>query len=116
MAECIQGHTPDNLHILRSTNQVRGCQTIVRNAQTSRDDFIFYSERLMRMTFEYALSFLPHCDSEVIMPSGQSYQGNQGLFSFYFEFYFEFDYQKRGHKRFFQVKSLLEVVFVVFQF
>ena len=76
MAECIQGHTPDNLHILRSTNQVRGCQTIVRNAQTSRDDFIFYSERLMRMTFEYALSFLPHCDSEVIMPSGQSYQGN----------------------------------------
>ena len=92
MAECIQGHTPDNLHILRSTNQVRGCQTIVRNAQTSRDDFIFYSERLMRMTFEYALSFLPHCDSEVIMPSGQSYQGNLGLFSFYFEF----DHQEQG--------------------
>jgi len=77
MAECIQGHTPDNLHILPCTNQVRGCQTIVRNAQTSRDDFIFYSERLMRMTFEYALSFLPHCDSEVIMPSGQSYQGKK---------------------------------------
>lgn len=113
MAECIQGHTPDNLHILRSTNQVRGCQTIVRNAQTSRDDFIFYSERLMRMTFEYALSFLPHCDSEVIMPSGQSYQGNvrskiRSILKFFLE--------EQGHKGLFKVKSLQEVAYVVYQF
>ena len=113
MAECIQGHTPDNLHILRSTNQVRGCQTIVRNAQTSRDDFIFYSERLMRMTFEYALSFLPHCDSEVIMPSGQSYQGYvrskiRSILKFYL--------QEQGHKALLQVKSLPEVAYVAYQF
>ena len=27
------------------------------------------------MLFEYALSYLPHCDTEITMPSGQIYQG-----------------------------------------
>lgn len=56
---------------------VIGILTILRNIETSRDDFIFYSERLMRRTFEYALSFLPHCDVNVTMPSGESYVGKK---------------------------------------
>jgi uridine kinase len=76
-SEIIKKHKPNNLHLLPVTNQVRGCQTIVRNKETSRDDFIFYSERLMRMLFEYALSYLPHCDTQVTMPSGQIYQGKK---------------------------------------
>lgn len=30
-----------------------------RNKETSRDEFIFYSKRLMRLLIERALSFLP---------------------------------------------------------
>lgn len=32
----------------------------LRNRETPRDEFIFYSKRLMRLLFEYALSMLPH--------------------------------------------------------
>lgn len=31
----------------------------VRDKETSRDEFIFYSKRLMRLLIEHALSFLP---------------------------------------------------------
>jgi len=77
MAECIVNHKPENLNILPVTNQVRGCQTIVRNEQTPRDDFIFYSERLIRMTFEYALGLLPHCDATITQPCGAIYEGKK---------------------------------------
>ena len=30
-----------------------------RDQRTKRDDFVFYSKRLMRIVIEYALSFLP---------------------------------------------------------
>lgn len=30
-----------------------------RDKETSRDEFIFYSKRLMRLLIEHALSFLP---------------------------------------------------------
>ena len=33
--------------------------TVIRNKETSRDEFIFYSNRLMRLLIEYALSLLP---------------------------------------------------------
>jgi uridine kinase len=33
--------------------------TVIRNRETSRDEFIFYSNRLMRLLIEYALSLLP---------------------------------------------------------
>uniref|UniRef100_A0A673K0Y5 Uridine-cytidine kinase n=1 Tax=Sinocyclocheilus rhinocerous TaxID=307959 RepID=A0A673K0Y5_9TELE len=50
---------PQTLSVLESTPQVRGMHTIIRNKETSRDEFIFYSKRLMRLLIERALSFLP---------------------------------------------------------
>ncbi|XP_061909724.1 uridine-cytidine kinase-like 1 isoform X6 [Entelurus aequoreus] len=50
---------PQTLSVLESTPQVRGMHTIIRNRETSRDEFIFYSKRLMRLLIERALSFLP---------------------------------------------------------
>ncbi|XP_058265449.1 uridine-cytidine kinase-like 1 isoform X4 [Hemibagrus wyckioides] len=50
---------PQTLCVLESTPQVRGMHTIIRNKETSRDEFIFYSKRLMRLLIERALSFLP---------------------------------------------------------
>ncbi|KAM9248529.1 uridine-cytidine kinase-like 1 isoform 3-T3 [Dugong dugon] len=50
---------PRTLSVLKSTPQVRGMHTIIRDKETSRDEFIFYSKRLMRLLIEHALSFLP---------------------------------------------------------
>uniref|UniRef100_A0A672IPN6 Uridine-cytidine kinase-like 1 n=1 Tax=Salarias fasciatus TaxID=181472 RepID=A0A672IPN6_SALFA len=50
---------PQTLSVLESTPQVRGLHTIIRNRETSRDEFIFYSKRLMRLLIEHALTFLP---------------------------------------------------------
>jgi len=75
--KAIPQHVPANLHELPRSNQIIGILTIIRNNETTRDDFIFYSERLMRRTFEYALSFLPHRDVTVSMPSGEEYIGKK---------------------------------------
>lgn len=48
-----------SLHVLPSTPQVRGLHTFIRNKDTPRDEFIFYSRRLIRLTIEFALSLLP---------------------------------------------------------
>jgi len=66
---------PSSLHLLPQTSQNKGIQTIIRCKDTSRDEFIFYSERLMRLVFEYALSFLPHKQTIVKTPQGVEYEG-----------------------------------------
>ncbi|XP_051626581.1 uridine-cytidine kinase-like 1 isoform X3 [Pseudopipra pipra] len=60
LASAHQGQPlPKTLSVLESTPQVRGMHTIIRNKDTTRDEFIFYSKRLMRLLIEHALSFLP---------------------------------------------------------
>lgn len=66
---------PDSLKLLPQTSQVSGIQTIIRNRNTSRNEFVFYSERLMRLVFEYALSFLPHEPYQVKTPQNIQYEG-----------------------------------------
>ncbi|KAF7460842.1 Hypothetical predicted protein [Marmota monax] len=66
---------PQTLSVLKSTPQVRGMHTIIRDRETSRDEFIFYSKRLMRLLIEHALSFLPFQDCVVQTPQGQDYAG-----------------------------------------
>ena len=51
---------PTSLKVLPQTPQVKGIHTIIRNKETSRDEFIFYSKRLIRLLIEHALSMLPH--------------------------------------------------------
>ncbi|KAA8590948.1 hypothetical protein FQN60_001891 [Etheostoma spectabile] len=66
---------PQTLSVLESTPQVRGMHTIIRNKETSRDEFIFYSKRLMRLLIERALSFLPSQVRVVQTPQGEDYEG-----------------------------------------
>uniref|UniRef100_A0A8C5BLS0 Uridine-cytidine kinase n=1 Tax=Gadus morhua TaxID=8049 RepID=A0A8C5BLS0_GADMO len=66
---------PQTLSVLESTPQVRGMHTIIRNKETSRDEFIFYSKRLMRLLIERALSFLPSQSHTVQTPQGEDYEG-----------------------------------------
>uniref|UniRef100_A0A8C2ARG8 Uridine-cytidine kinase n=1 Tax=Cyprinus carpio TaxID=7962 RepID=A0A8C2ARG8_CYPCA len=49
----------------------------LRNKETSRDEFIFYSKRLMRLLIEHALSFLPLKPVSVETPQGTVYEGKR---------------------------------------
>lgn len=69
--------TPDSLYVLEQTPQVQGLHTFIRNHDTPRDEFIFYSKRLMRLLFEYALSMLPHKAVIVETPQGIQYEGRR---------------------------------------
>uniref|UniRef100_H2MI82 Uridine-cytidine kinase n=1 Tax=Oryzias latipes TaxID=8090 RepID=H2MI82_ORYLA len=68
---------PQTLSVLESTPQVRGLHTIIRNKETSRDEFIFYSKRLMRLLIEHALTFLPSQPCAVQTPQGHEYEGRR---------------------------------------
>uniref|UniRef100_A0A671LDS6 Uridine-cytidine kinase n=1 Tax=Sinocyclocheilus anshuiensis TaxID=1608454 RepID=A0A671LDS6_9TELE len=68
---------PQTLSVLESTPQVRGLHTIIRNKDTSRDEFIFYSRRLMRLLIEHTLSFLPSKACFVQTLQGQEYESRR---------------------------------------
>ncbi|XP_028858693.1 uridine-cytidine kinase-like 1 isoform X1 [Denticeps clupeoides] len=78
LASAHQGQPlPRTLSVLESTPQVRGMHTIIRNKDTNRDEFIFYSKRLMRLLIEHALSFLPLKPVSVETPQGTVYVGKR---------------------------------------
>ncbi|XP_030206486.1 uridine-cytidine kinase-like 1 isoform X7 [Gadus morhua] len=56
-------------------SQLEERELSVRNKETSRDEFIFYSKRLMRLLIERALSFLPSQSHTVQTPQGEDYEG-----------------------------------------
>ncbi|XP_075427780.1 uridine-cytidine kinase-like 1 isoform X3 [Ascaphus truei] len=66
---------PRTLSVLKESPQVSGMHTIIRNRETSRDEFIFYSRRLMRLLIEHALSFLSFQSCTVQTPQEQDYEG-----------------------------------------
>jgi uridine kinase len=66
---------PDSLYLLPDTPQIKGLHTFVRNKNIHRDEFIFYSKRLIRLVIEYALSLLPFREITVETPQGVLYNG-----------------------------------------
>ncbi|GFG29352.1 hypothetical protein Cfor_10213 [Coptotermes formosanus] len=68
---------PDSIHLLPSTPQIKGLHTFIRNKDTPRDEFIFYSKRLIRLVIEYTLSLLPFKEQVVETPQGVLYHGKQ---------------------------------------
>lgn len=64
-----------NLHVMESTMQTRGMHTYIRCRSTSRSDFIFYADRLIRLVVETALGQLPFEECEVTTPTGENYAG-----------------------------------------
>lgn len=67
--------TPPTNFVLVDTPQVRALHTIIRDRTTKRDDFIFYSQRLVRLLIEEAMSLLPMQQVTVKTPSGAGYVG-----------------------------------------
>lgn len=71
---------PRTLYKLDQTNQIKFMHTVIRNRATKRDDFIFYTNRLMRLLIEYALSLLPFEDVVVnTTTSGHDYHGKRHI-------------------------------------
>ncbi|KAL1566945.1 Uridine kinase-like protein 3 [Salvia divinorum] len=64
-----------NLVVIQSTFQIRGMHTIIRDSKTSTHDFIFYSDRLIRLVVEHGLGHLPFTEKQVTTPTGSVYIG-----------------------------------------
>ncbi|CAF1472367.1 unnamed protein product [Adineta ricciae] len=72
---------PDTFYLVEQTAQIKYLHTIIRNKQTLRDEFIFYSKRLMRVLIEYALSLLPFEDVTVETPQSLLYKGKKHVYA-----------------------------------
>ncbi len=65
-----------NVHVLEQTPQLRVLYTIIRDKETKRGDFIFYSDRIMRLLIEEGLNLLPIRDTIVTTPTDADYKGS----------------------------------------
>ncbi|KAM1111786.1 hypothetical protein ACFX2B_044120 [Malus domestica] len=64
-----------NVYIIQSTFQIRGMHTLIRDREISKHDFIFYSDRLIRLVVEHGLGHLPFTEKQIITPTGSVYTG-----------------------------------------
>ncbi|GIL51168.1 hypothetical protein Vafri_7236 [Volvox africanus] len=64
-----------NLEVIPSNYQIRGMHTIIRDRTTSKEDFVFYADRLNRLVVEAGLGHLPFSETSVTTPTGATYCG-----------------------------------------
>ncbi|KAJ9623368.1 Uracil phosphoribosyltransferase, synthesizes UMP from uracil [Knufia peltigerae] len=65
----------DNVHVLSQTPQLIALLTMIRDKNTERGDFIFYSNRIIRLLVEEGLNHLPVVAHNVTSPVGKDYVG-----------------------------------------
>ncbi|XP_072532699.1 uracil phosphoribosyltransferase homolog [Salminus brasiliensis] len=63
------------LKLLPLNDQIRELQTIIRDKSTSRGDFVFCADRLIRLVVEEGLNQLPYSECTVTTPTGHKYEG-----------------------------------------
>nr|XP_057919035.1 uracil phosphoribosyltransferase homolog [Doryrhamphus excisus] len=63
------------LKLLPLNDQIRELQTIIRDKSTSRGDFVFCADRLIRLVVEEGLNQLPYSECTVTTPTGYKYEG-----------------------------------------
>ncbi|KAJ7970741.1 Uridine kinase [Quillaja saponaria] len=64
-----------NIFIIFSTFQIKGMHTLIRDVKTTKHDFVFYSDRLIRLVVEHGLGHLPFTEKQIITPTGSVYTG-----------------------------------------
>ena len=57
-----------NLVVLPPQFQIRGMHTIIRDREVNRSDFVFYSDRIIRLVVEHGLGHLPFNEKVVLTP------------------------------------------------
>ncbi|KXX81770.1 Uracil phosphoribosyltransferase [Madurella mycetomatis] len=65
----------DTVTVLPQTPQLIALLSIIRNKDTQRGDFIFYSNRIIRLLVEEGLNHLPTVEHTVTTPVGRPYDG-----------------------------------------
>jgi uridine kinase len=66
-----------NAIVLEQTKQVRGIHTLLMNPTTSKEDYIFYFDRMVAMLIAKAIDFLSFTPAQVVTPQGHLYMGLQ---------------------------------------
>ncbi|KAF9238732.1 hypothetical protein DTO006G1_8381 [Penicillium roqueforti] len=66
---------PSNVHVLPSTPQIIGMNTILQTPETQQEDFIFYFDRLVSILIERALDMTSYVSANVETPQGSTYLG-----------------------------------------
>ncbi|KAJ4467867.1 armadillo/beta-catenin/plakoglobin [Lentinula aciculospora] len=66
---------PSSVFTLPQTAQLEALYTIIRDKDTLRGDFLFYSDRVIRLLVEEGLNHLPVVKKSVITPTGSTYDG-----------------------------------------
>ncbi|PON61328.1 Uridine kinase-like protein [Parasponia andersonii] len=64
-----------NVYVIQSTFQIRGMHTLIRDKEISKHDFVFYSDRLIRLVVEHGLGHLPFTEKQVVTPTASVYTG-----------------------------------------
>lgn len=65
----------DNVILLPQTNQLLSLYTIIRKKETQRSDFVFYSDRIIRLLVEEGLNQLPVEPTTIKTPTGEAFDG-----------------------------------------
>jgi uracil phosphoribosyltransferase len=73
----VNGKEYPQLSILKMTSQLRTLMTIIRDKNTKRNDFIFYSDRINRLLVEEGLNYLPTKKKVVETRTGTRYEGSE---------------------------------------
>jgi len=66
---------PPSVFTLPQTAQLEALYTIIRDKESSRGDFLFYSDRIIRLLVEEGLNHLPVLPKTVETPTGSKYEG-----------------------------------------
>ncbi|EXC31333.1 Uridine kinase-like protein 1 [Morus notabilis] len=64
-----------NVYVIQSTFQIRGMHTLIRDRDISKHDFVFYSDRLIRLVVEHGLGHFPFTEKQIVTPTGSVYTG-----------------------------------------
>lgn len=64
-----------NLIVLKATKHIKELQTVIMDKSSSRSDFIFHADRLIRMVVEESLNQLPYRPRTITTPTGHTYEG-----------------------------------------
>lgn len=69
----------ENVILLPQTNQLIGLYSIIRDMTTKRGDFVFYSDRIIRLLVEEGLNLLPVEECTIKCHGGNEYKGSKFL-------------------------------------
>jgi len=68
-------HRFPNVHVMPNTPFIQSLNVTLRNRETSRSDFIFTADQLLRFLCEEAISHVPYQEKTVVTPTDKPFHG-----------------------------------------